>query len=140
MGVVAQWIHVLSAALAVGGVVFVRLALLPAAREADSDEGQTLAMRSLARFRPILWSCIGLLLVTGLYNSFQVAVRGGLTVPAYTHVLMTKIVLALGMFAFALTAPGELFAGIKIRRNLWLTVNIILASVVLFLSAFLGRL
>lgn len=134
-----QWVHLLAAVVAVGGVVFVRAVLLPASESEPGDA--SLVQRAVGRFRPVLWTCIALLLVSGLYNVFLVAVRGGLTVTGYTHILMTKIVLALVMFgiAFGLTLPGDPATGLRARRKLWLSVNVALGLVILFLSAYLRR-
>lgn len=135
-----HWIHLLAAVFAVGGVVFVRLVLIPTAA---SDEGASpFVQKVIDRFRPFLWACIGLLLASGLYNVFLVAVRGGLAVTGYSHILMTKIVLALIMFgiAFGLTMPGDATSGLKANRKLWLSVNVGLGLAVLFLSAYLRRL
>ena len=135
-----HWVHLLAAVLAVGGVVFVRLVLIPSA--ASDEDASPFVQKAIDRFRPILWACIGLLLVSGLYNVFLVAVRGGFAVTGYSHILMTKIVLALVMFgiAFGLTLPGDPTSGLKANRKLWLSVNVILGMVVLFMSAYLRRL
>lgn len=134
-----QWIHLLAAVVAVGGVIFVRAVLLPASESEPGDP--SLLQKAVARFRPILWTCIGLLLVSGLYNVYLVAVRGVLSISGYTHVLITKIVLALIMFAiaFGLTLPGDPETGLRARRRFWLSVNVALGLVVLFLSAYLRR-
>ncbi len=141
MSAIVQWVHLLSAVLAVGGVAFVRLVLLPAAGSIAEVGAASLVQRAVARFRPILWTCIGLLLATGLCNVFLLAARGGLTLSGYTHVLTAKIVLALVMFgiAFALTLPGDPNSGLRARRKLWLAVNVAIGVTVLFLSAYLRR-
>jgi hypothetical protein len=65
----------------------------------------------------------------------------GTASPLYLNILLVKIALALVVFgvAFALTIPGGMFAGMQARRKAWLTVNVALALVVVFLSAYLRR-
>lgn len=135
---VMQWLHLTSAMVAVGGVTFLRFVLLPSAEGLGEEERKALMGRVLGRFRPILYVCIGLLLLTGLHNVSMVA--GTVTSP-YLKALLAKIGLALVIFAvaFALTIPGAIFSRMQARRKAWLTVNFILALAVVFLSAYLRR-
>ena len=141
MNTVVQWVHLLSAVLTIGGVVFLRFVVLPSAESLEEDTRNTLMGRVLRRFRPLLWTGIGLLLLTGLYNVWLVAVWGGFTVQKYLFVLLVKVGLVLLMFAvaFMLTVPGEAFSRLKARRKSWLTVNVVLGLLVILLSAFLRR-
>jgi uncharacterized membrane protein len=138
MRTVMQWAHLVSAIVAVGGTAFLRFVLLPAATGLDEEARKALMGRVLGRFRPVLWSCIGVLLLTGLHHA---ATAFGTASPLYLNVLLVKIALALVIFgvAFALTIPGGMFAGMQARRRAWLTVNAALALVVVFLSAYLRR-
>lgn len=135
---VMQWAHLVSAVVAVGGTAFLRFVLLPAAAGLDEGARKALMGRVLGRFRPVLWSCIGVLLLTGLHNMAMVA---GTASSPYLSALTVKIALAFILFAvaFALTIPGAMFAGMQARRKTWLTVNVVLALMVVFLSAYLRR-
>lgn len=137
-----QWIHLLSAVAAVGGVLFLRFVLMPAAAGVPDSERQALMERVVGRFRPILWTALGLLVVTGLHNAGVVAVRGGFTIPNYVYLLMAKMALAFVLIAIAmmLTTPGSAFAGLKSRRPGLLLFNSVLALVIILLSAALRRL
>ena len=142
MHIAMQWLHLLSAILAVGGTVFLRFVLLPAAQSLDEVQRQMLTAAVLRRFRPVLWGSIIVLFLTGLYNVGTVAIRGGLaSAPDYLHILVTKIFLAFVIFGFAflLTVPGEIFSGMKTRRKQWLAVNAVLGVIVVLLSAYLRR-
>lgn len=138
MRTVMQWAHLMSAIVAVGGVAFLRFILLPAAEGLDEGARKALMGRVLGRFRPILWSCIGVLLLTGLHNA---AVAVGTAPSPYLKALLMKVALALVIFgvAFALTIPGAIFSKMQARRKAWLTVNAVLALIVIFLSAYLRR-
>jgi hypothetical protein len=79
-----------------------------------------------------------LLLVTGFVNLarvFQLDTPG-----AYLPLLLLKIVLALVVFAIAICAlvPSEALAEFQKKRPLWMLVNVILGTIVIFLSAWIG--
>ncbi len=71
---VSVWLHVLAAAIWVGGMIFVALVVVPVIRK---KELQGAAARLIhftgIRFRWVGWTCFVLLLLTGLFN---VLVRG----------------------------------------------------------------
>ena len=142
MSTLVQWIHVMAAVVSVGGVIFIRFVLLPSSEQLDAGSRMQLMDGVMRRYRPILWVCIGVLFVTGMYNLGMVAVRGGLSIQPYAAVLLAKIALAFAVFGlgFALTLPGDLFKSLKNNRKLWLMVNAILAVIVVLLSAYLRRL
>ena len=142
MCALVQWIHVLAAIVAVGGLVFLRFVLIPSSEQLDAGARLQLLDQVQRRYRPILWACIGLLFITGLYNLGVVVVREGLTVKLYATIFLVKIVLAFIFFGlgFALTLPGDLFKGLKNNRKQWLVVNSVVAVIVVLLSAFLRRL
>ena len=142
MTILMQWLHVVAAVLAVGGVACVRFAILPAIEELDEGAREELLEVIQTRFRQIIVISMGLLLVTGLYNVGVAAAAGTLTTPAYLHPVIVKIVLALIVFkiAFMLMIPGPAFSGVKANRKKWLTINFVLGLVVILIAAYLRRL
>ena len=142
MNVVVQWLHVVAAALAIGGVVCIRFVVIPSA-EALSEEARSTFMEGVhARFRQIIGLSIVLLLITGLYNVGVVAATGQLFVPGYLYPVIAKIALALVVFkiAFMLIIPGPAFSGVKAKRKGWLLVNLILGLIVILIAAYLRKL
>lgn len=129
----------MAAIVAVGGVAFVRLVLLPAVEDLPEDQRSSLVGSVVGRFRKILWISIGLLLLTGLYNVGIAAVAGQLASMGYLYGLIAKIVLALIVFkiAFMLTVPGDAFAGVKAKRKGWLMVNLLLGTLIVLIAAYL---
>src|ERR1041385_6995904 len=68
---VIQWLHVLAAVLAVGGVFFMRFILCPALKKlpAEQEGAKKQIFQSVARgFKIVIHSSIGVLLLTGLYR------------------------------------------------------------------------
>ncbi|MGA3098915.1 MAG: hypothetical protein ABSF25_20865 [Bryobacteraceae bacterium] len=67
-GVLMQWLHISSAAVLVGGLIYARLAMTPAS-EALAPEGRdALGERAAAAFRPLAFAAIAGLLISGFYN------------------------------------------------------------------------
>jgi putative copper export protein len=101
--VLTRWIHVTSAALAVGGLVYAGLVMFPALRAAG-EGARPVEEGAMARFRTLIHSAIGLLLLTGVYNLVVVIPRAnalGEAKSLYHGILGTKILLALILFGIA---------------------------------------
>ncbi len=139
--VLAQWLHVMAAVIAVGGVAFVRFVLLPVVEGMPEERRAEIMGAIVDRFRQILWISIGLLLITGLYQVGMAAVNGSLSAKPYLYGLIVKIVLALVVFkiGFMLTVPGDAFARVKANRKRWMTVSMVLGTVVILIAAYLRR-
>lgn len=142
MSVLVQWLHVVAALLAVGGVACIRLVVIPSAEALDGPARETFMEGVHTRFRQVVGLSMALLLLSGLYNVGVVAAAGQLTGPEYLYPLIAKIVLALVMFkiAFMLIIPGPAFSGVKAKRKMWLMVNLVLGLVVVLIAAYLRRL
>lgn len=124
------WIHITSAAAAVGFFFVWRAAILSAGAEA----GRAV----VGRYAPFFWAAAVLLPVTGSYTWY---IRTGQGYPGYYfHVLYTKIFLYLVLFglAGALTKAARGPGGAESRRGM-LTVCVALCFVLMFLSAFMRR-
>jgi len=88
--VVADAVHLLAAGLWVGGLIAVAVAVVPLLRR--GPEEAALARLILKRFGVLAASSLGMLLVTGLYNSGQqVASLDALLFTLYGQALMLKI-------------------------------------------------
>ena len=138
MRAVMQWFHLAGVIVAVGGTVFIRLVMLRSFMAIDVEPRQQ-AMAGVTRwFFPLLWYAILAIAVSGVYN---LVLALHIPSPLYRAVLTVKILLALALFAiaFAITLPWPALARIQERRPLWMTVNIVLAAIIIFLSAFLRR-
>jgi uncharacterized membrane protein len=131
----SRWVHVGAAIVLLGGSTFVRFVLMPAAEQLPEAEHRQLRSGVMARWKRIVMIGIVLLLVTGGYNYYA---RDGKT--SQYHMLMgIKMLLALGVFflASALTGRSEGLAAVRRDAKKWLTVLIVLASVVVAIAGFL---
>jgi putative copper export protein len=145
LNVVVRWIHVTSAAVGVGAAAFVLWGLMPAAKPNGGAPAQPFTQVAYLRFRRLVHSALGLLLLTGVYNLFLVMPRSralGSLMPVYHGVLGTKILLALAIFAIATATLSRSLDPERFRAGAprWLTLCVVLALLVLFLSAVMRRL
>jgi putative copper export protein len=63
------FVHILSAIIWIGGMLFVALVVVPATRGLPPSERAALFSSVGRRFRTVGWVCIGALLVTGVINA-----------------------------------------------------------------------
>ena len=138
MSTLAQWVHVSSAVVGVGGMAFLLFILFPSVRVLNDEQRGVLLKAVLGRFRWVTWSVIVLLVASGLYN-----VKLVWLVPwgPYWTFLTIKIILAFGVFAIVLflTIPLGIFEKFRQRRSMWLSIAFGLAMTVILISAYLRR-
>ena len=135
----ARFLHVMVAVLLVGGAMFTRFVLMPAAAELPEDEHTKLKERIGNRWRKLVMLGILVLLVTGFYNYLAV------TAPAHKgdgkyHMFMgIKMLLAFVVFFLASALAGRSKGLAFFRRDAgkWLLVLILLSSVVIGLGSLL---
>ena len=144
VNVLSRWLHVLSAVIVVGGIVFLGLALLPAMAGQEALVRQAVMGPVVRRFKILVHSAIGLLLLTGTYNMLVALpkVRALTYHSFYQSILGTKILLALILFGIALPVLSSppAFGNIQESRRRWVTVLVVLGLVILLFSAILRRL
>lgn len=97
------WIHILAAAVWIGGMSFVALVAVPWLRQNRSNAGPFLRDTGL-RFRSIGWACFGILALTGTFNLWMRGVRAAdLTSSDWLAAPFGRaLVLKLGLFATVL--------------------------------------
>ena len=129
LGVFMRWVHILSAITILGGFVYARFVVAPALASYPTAEAATLSNRTVNQFRPILYTAILAILVSGLYNY--------LTKPAYPPhyhmVIGIKFLVVLHIFATSVlyTIPNA-NEGNRLRRLTWLVIS---GAIVLAISA-----
>lgn len=128
---VLRWLHILSAITLMGGTIFMRFALLPAAETLPDDAHQQLKKALLARWKMFVMAAIGFLLISGLVNYVMAAKQFNMPKP-YHMLFGIKFLLALPIFFIASLLTGRTSLAEKIRKNakMWLTVNLVLATIV----------
>jgi len=147
LSLISRWLHILAAMAAVGGPMFIRLALMPAMCGALGDEQRrTLHEQIRRRWSRVVMAAILFLLVSGLYNLIQflrlshtwgVAWESGSHNSLLYQILFgIKFVLALAVFfiASALTGRSEAFARFRENARFWITLNLLLGVLIVCLS------
>lgn len=139
---ISRWLHLAAAIIAIGGAFFVRLALLPGARETlPAADEQKLRDAIRRRWAPLVHASIAVLLLTGFFNFYWMAIRPKVPAIPYHAFFGVKLLTALFIFfiaeALVGTAPG--FSKMRERRAGWLTVILILGGVVLLISGAMNQ-
>ncbi len=144
LALVLRLMHILAAITAVGGAIFVRFALLPAADALDPSDRQSLREAVRSRWARLIQISILFLLVSGLVN-FVMFVRAAKTWEqdwrdayntAYQALFGVKFILALAIFALSSILSGRSALAQKIRENdrFWLNLNLAMALAVVTIS------
>jgi len=139
-----RFLHLFAAFTAVGGLIFIRFALLPSMNELGTAEREDIHSRVRPRWAKLVGIAIGFLLLSGLAN-YILFVRTFKTMDtAWTdvyampyHMLFgIKFAVALVMFFFASALSGKAAGLQKIRDNarFWINVNLLLAIVLVVVS------
>jgi len=141
LGILFRWMHILAAVTAVGGTIFVRVALLPSIAVLPDDQRKALHEQVRSRWIKFVMGAILFLLASGFYNIIMKEKPPGVT--ALYHALFgIKFLLALVIFfvASALVGRSPALAGIRANARFWLTLNMVLAITVVCISGVLRAL
>lgn len=156
------WIHLLAAAVWLGGMAFLALIIVPVMRKpAYREQASALVQQTGLRFRRVGWICLILLVLTG---SFQLIQRGfgwddvwsgNLFAGGFGHTLGLKLVLVALIFGISAghdffigpraTAMGQAAPGspAALRLRAWASwigrLNMLLAVIVVALGVLLVR-
>lgn len=136
--VVSRVVHVATVIVLVGGSVFLRLVLMPAADGLPEAEHEALKERLLGRWKRVVHVGILLLLLTGLYNYLGVTRVQHEGDSLYHALVGTKILLALVLFflASALVGRSAALQGLRNKSKTTLAVMITIAAVIVAISGF----
>ncbi len=140
LAVVSRWIHIGTAIVVVGGTVFLRFVLLPAAEKLPEDMHQTLRGQVVRTWKIFVHTGIVLFLISGFYNYYLVFAKQQHQGDGLYHALIgIKILLAMVVFFLASVLVGRAAAFEKLRQNrkMWLGIVILLAAIIVGISGFL---
>src|SRR5262249_1670489 len=134
-----RWLHVGTAIVLLGGSVFMRFVLMPAAEKLPSDAHETLRGHILSVWKVFVHVGVTLLLASGLYNYIAVTLPQHRGDGLYHALMGIKILLALAVFfpAEALVGRAPAFEGMRQKRKLWLGVVVLLGALIVAISGFL---
>ncbi len=156
------WLHILAAAVWIGGMLFLVLVLVPLARAREfRREAPRLVQLIGRRFRTVGWACLGLLVATGLVNAsyrfggLPALATGAFWRSATGRIFAVKLLCVVAILTLSavhdfrvgprasaalLEAPGSPRALALRRRATWFgRVNVALALLVVALAVMLVR-
>ena len=76
MDILARWVHISTAAVAVGGLAYAYFVLVPSMQSMPTEYRKVLSEQIAARLKPITLAAIILLSVSGLYNLLRILQDG----------------------------------------------------------------
>jgi len=137
-GLLVRWLHVLAAMVWIGGMLFVALVLVPAARRLEDPALRTRLVHAMGvRFRAVGWIALAVMVATGLGNLWY---RPDLLSSPRFHWKLGLVVLTLGLAAlhdFVLGPragrPGADPAA-RVRASWVARANVLLALVIVLLG------
>jgi uncharacterized membrane protein len=134
-----RWLHVGTAIVILGGTVFMRFVLMPAAEKLPQETHDELRGNLMRTWKKFVHIGVVLFLATGFYNYLAVMLPDRKGDSLYHALMGTKIILALVVIFLAsvLVGRASAFEGLRQKRKTWLVVVILLALVVVAISSFL---
>ena len=105
-----RWLHVMTAAVAIGGVVFIRLILPVGLKQLDPESARSVLLKCRRVFKMVIHTAILFLLVSGSYNGWRNWAAYKNAVPLShaffgIHVLLGLIVFTIALFVLAGREP-----------------------------------
>jgi len=149
---VLRWIHILSAIVAVGGLLFARFAVLPTVDEFGKETADKIHAGIRRRWMAWVHGSITLLLASGLTNYILLMKRvkaspdlwgsDWMKETSYHTLFGVKFLLAMIIFYFAsgLVGRGAGTQWIRDNRKRWLSVTVFLAVCAVLLSGWMRQL
>jgi len=136
IGLVSRWAHVIPAMILVGGTLFMRFSLVPAAKE--SNASAELRESTRKRWSKLIMISVLFLLISGLYNAATKAMAFDLT-PTYNGLLLVKIVLALAIFYLVAVLGGRSANAQKFRERetYWLNILCVLMLAIVMIAGYM---
>ena len=114
LALVSRWAHIIPALILVGGTIFMRFSLVPAANESSASDELRESIRR--RWSKLVAASVLFLLVSGLYNTVLKA-KGFELSMVYNVLLLVKIILALGVFYLSAVLSGRSKTAQKFRER-----------------------
>jgi uncharacterized membrane protein len=140
MRLLMRWVHIAGVMTAIGGMVFLRLAVMPAIERLGAADADELLVRVIRRSTPFLHVALWAILGSGLYNLFHLQ-PGPVEGSGYIYIFFGKIALVSLLFSNAFVVAASARRGsVHPRISALLMRNVILAAAIVALSAYLRSL
>ena len=139
LNVASRWLHIATAIVVLGGTVFMRFVLLPAAESLPPAEHDALRGKVMARWKKFVMAGIALFLLSGFYNYLVVSAPKHKGDGVYHGLMGTKIILGFVVFFLASVLVGRSarFEPLRRDRKKWLLITILIAFLIVLISSYL---
>ena len=137
LSIVSRILHVGTAVTLVGGVIFMKFVLHPAASQLSDEAHDTLRAGVMGRWKKFVHIGIALFILSGVYNMMQ-AIPNHKGDSLYHALVGTKVLIALVIFfiSSALVGSSKAFEGMRANRPKWMGIIVLLAAIVIGISGF----
>jgi uncharacterized membrane protein len=133
LAILFRWLHVATAAVAIGGAFFMRLLVPRGLAQLEPEQQKAVFLKLRRGFKMLIHTSILLLLVSGIYNTWgnwgiynQIAEKAH---PLWgTHVLLGLIIFGIALYVLIGKEPPAKYAK-------WMAVNLILMALTLAMAA-----
>lgn len=137
IGILMRWAHIASVVVLIGGIAYTRIVAMPILEKTEGEERPAILERLAARYRPLVYSAIAGIIVSGLYALFT---HPGHT--RYYHMWFgIKMLFALHVFAATVLAvkssPATAIDEAKRKRRM--TGVVVSGFLVILIAAYLRR-
>jgi uncharacterized membrane protein len=131
--VILRWLHIIPAAIAIGGLIFMRFVLPAATRPLSDEQAREVFLRARRVFKIMLHASILFLIISGVINSIRfypayVQHRPLAIALWHTHMFLAVIVFVISFWSLAGKAPPA-------SNRAAATVNVILLLVLVAVSS-----
>jgi len=108
--VILRWLHIIPAAIAIGGLIFMRFVLPAAIRPLSNEQNREVFLRARRSFKIMLHASILLLIISGVINSIrfypQYVQHRPLAIALWhTHMFLAVIVFVISFWSLAGKEP-----------------------------------
>jgi uncharacterized membrane protein len=108
--VILRWLHIIPAAIAIGGLIFMRFVLPPAIRPLPEDQSHEVFLRARRIFKIMIHASILFLIISGVINSIrfypQYVQHRPLAIALWhTHMFLAVVVFVISFWSLAGKAP-----------------------------------
>ena len=139
LDIMSRVVHVATAIVVLGGSIFMRFVLMPAATQLQEEDHEALHRRIMGTWKVVVMIGIVLFLASGFYNYLVVSLPKHRGDTLYNALMGIKILLAFGIFFLASTLTGRAAPFEHMRQNakLWLGITILLGVLVVVIAGYL---
>jgi len=129
--IIMRWLHIASMATLVGGILYGRFVIVPAANGLAQDAAEALSERAAAQYKPLVFASMAGLLLSGIYRFLITPGHR----PLYQSLFGIKMLLVLHVFAVAILIVKPH----NPRRARMMTGVVISGMCIVAISAWLSR-